>query len=224
MKILVNKCPDTGKLFEDDEEYKKYRRQLLREKRAAERYETEKAEALQWITDEKLKISKVEQIPVWVLEHQAKLMEIYNKYGPAYYEGKFVKEDIFTKFEFRNVRFNYLVSNTHSCPHNGVTNWHCNNDKPRGYIGWQGRIEGALSRPHSKRSTYPYTGFCKFLGIHTGTGGGGNSSWGFDIKIFLADWPGLQQEYTDIVFEEEVKRYENEQNRILARLKGNRWA
>lgn len=102
-----------------------------------------------------------------------------------------------TKFKiaitYLSITHSASVSNTHDCPHNGVTNWSRRDEfrdgtpKPTGYPGWQGRIEYQVS--HS------LSGITDLLGparIHTGTGGGlDNHKYGFDVKLFDSDWPSL---------------------------------
>jgi len=70
--------------------------------------------------------------------------------------------------------------------------------------------------------SYPYDSIGKFVGLKTGSGGGGNEDWGYDVSIFLDDWPGLNQQWADMIFEQEVTRYEQEKDRIINRLKGKR--
>ena len=93
-----------------------------------------------------------------------------------------------------NIQITYLtltytnVSNTHHCPRNGVTNWGCNNNLPRGYPGWDGRIEFNISHPIR---TFGGDLF-RNTGIHLGTGGSGNKlMFGYEVKFFDNDWPGL---------------------------------
>jgi hypothetical protein len=112
-----------------------------------------------------------------------------------------------------SLRWHDNVSNSHSCPHNGVTNWSpsWNTDKtvPTGYPGWTGHIEWLVEWP--KEFDGIYLGSDLFAKgtfrtgrqrAHTGTGGGGGGHFnkefntycqrpGYDFKIFAADWPGL---------------------------------
>lgn len=119
--------------------------------------------------------------------------------------SKIVLDNVFENINKKNqdkfsIKITYLdiqwynnVSNSHDCPHNGVTNWgrgDCFKDgtaKPTGYPGWHGRIEYKLS--HSPRFSSEVLGNFR---IHTGTGGGiGYGRYGFEVKFFDADWPGL---------------------------------
>ncbi len=110
------------------------------------------------------------------------------------------------------LRWDDSVSNSHSCPHNGVTCWSSNEAKdgrPRGYPGWQGHIEWLVEWPPEFNSIYLgsdlfsrgtfRTGRQR---AHTGTGGGGGGHFNkefnthcqrpsYDFKLFAADWPGL---------------------------------
>ena len=120
----------------------------------------------------------------------------------------------FTTF---NLRWNDSVSNSHSCPHNGVTNWSpsWNKDKtvPTGYPGWQGRADWIVAWP--KEWDGHYLGSDLFSHgtfqsgrqrAHTGTGGGGGMSYsqkhgchvmscGYELRIYAADWPGMARHY-----------------------------
>lgn len=102
------------------------------------------------------------------------------------------------------------ISNTHSCPRNGIRNWSRDKDKPTGYPGWQGRISAyfndcriIIDAPASKKGQrhYEYTVYIgssiieNAMGFSTGTGGGGTHS-SFDIKIFKDDWPSFKHEIT----------------------------
>ena len=111
-----------------------------------------------------------------------------------------------------DLRWDDSVSNSHSCPHNGVTCWSSNEAKdgrPRGYPGWTGRIVWLVEWP--KEFDGIYLGSDLFSRgtfrtgrqrANTGTGGGGGghfnrefNTWcqkpSYDFKIFAADWPGL---------------------------------
>jgi hypothetical protein len=115
----------------------------------------------------------------------------------------------FTEF---SVRWNPQVSNSHSAPHNGVTCWssrEAEDGRPRSYPGWSGRAEWIVRWP--KEWDGWYLGGDLFSSgtfrtgrqrAHTGTGGGGGmrysekhgchvQSFGYDFRMYAADWPGL---------------------------------
>lgn len=64
------------------------------------------------------------------------------------------------------------VSNTHSCPFTGVTNWRGDPSKPRGYPGFQGRVWIITSR---SQDTFSVSAFSD-TGVYSGTGGYGTYS------------------------------------------------
>lgn len=111
-----------------------------------------------------------------------------------------------------DLRWDDSVSNSHSCPHNGVTCWssrEAKDGRPRGYPGWHGRIEWLVEWPQELDGIY--IGSDLFARgtfrtgrqrAHTGTGGGGGghfnkefNTWvqrpGYSFSLFAADWPGL---------------------------------
>lgn len=93
--------------------------------------------------------------------------------------------------------YSNMVSNSHNCTHNGVTNWVGSNKlkdgtaAPRGYPGFSGYIE--LHMPVEPLSF----GSDVFRGtrIHTGSGGGGgNGHYRYSVSFFLDDWPGIAKQ------------------------------
>lgn len=61
--------------------------------------------------------------------------------------------------------------------------------KPKGYPGWYGRIEWETS--HDIRFGWD---LMRILRVHTGTGGGvAGNRFGYEVKLFESDWPGLRE-------------------------------
>jgi hypothetical protein len=86
------------------------------------------------------------------------------------------------------------VSNSHSSPYNGVTNWGGDTllkdgtPAPRGYPGFTGRIELHMPVEPLSFSSDVFKG----TRIHTGSGGGGGGGhYGYSVSFFLDDWPGI---------------------------------
>jgi len=146
MKIVAYKCEDTDAIFEHEKDYRAQRAKYLREKRAKEKHIAAGNKFKDWLAEEKLKITNVSMIGPWVLENQRKLMEAGNFFKLSSFGAKFkLDSDVLAKYEITNIFYNDKISNTHSCPYNGVTNWGSKNDKPNGYPGWRGRISGSLN-------------------------------------------------------------------------------
>lgn len=200
MKILVNKCPDTGSLFECDKQFKNHRAKLSRAQRAQEKQQQE-------LTNARLEIDKIRglltdpaDLSRWFIQHQTRLIELYNRVKQPWDSQRFYPTDSFTKVASKMV-YDDCVSNTHHCPDGGVTNWgwsRRNNGLPTGYPGWRGDISGALVRDKRHMSSYPTTELLEFYKIKTGSGGGGNESWRFEAHLFLDDWPSLRPLWDDM--------------------------
>lgn len=113
------------------------------------------------------------------------------------------------EFSEFTLTWNDCVSNSHSCPVNGVTNWGVRDpDAPIGYPGWEGRADWVYAWPKEWDGYYLggdlFGGFGNYgrARAHTGSGGSGGTvfskkhncyvtSCGYSVNIFAADWPGL---------------------------------
>lgn len=122
---------------------------------------------------------------------------------------KFNNFDVEIKQE--NLKYNKLTSNTHNCPIGKMTNWRCDEDKPRGYPGWSahwiiGISEKDYEETHSfsdffKSHNFPKQKINPLLGIHISSGGayyrpasGEQECYLHYYVYFFADnFPGLQR-------------------------------
>jgi hypothetical protein len=105
-----------------------------------------------------------------------------------------IRDSFTITIQHLSLSYSDRISNSHNCPHNGVTNW--GGDKklkdgtpaPKGYPGFSGRIT-------FKTSHEPFSFASNILEgtrIHTGSGGGGGDNvYSYDVKFFLDDWPGI---------------------------------
>lgn len=197
------RCPWTREVFESKNEFvshlKRYRtntihRGILRKKRNV-------------IFKDLINQDSFEKIIAWVennprffleqgLDRDPFSREKYKKSQPDF-------SDFWVKITYLSVSYNQSVSNTHSCPRGERTNWGGRETYadgtpvPRGFPGWQGRIEFQIN-PELKWATFGSRVF-DGLGINTGSGGGiSENRYGYSVSFFSADWPGLEK---SLIFE-----------------------
>jgi hypothetical protein len=219
-QILVWKCDQTGKLFEDQTKYKSHLRKLARERNTKRKLTVMEALADQKWNELYECEQSIEQWRDMVIANQDMFWAEAAKGDPHDWanvgkthsrrkNGVVCPIPELLEFTEFNLRWNPNVSNSHSCPHNGVQNWGGKDDKPTGYPGWSGRVEWIVKWPEEWDGWY--LGSDLFANgtfrsgrqrAHTGTGGGGGmhynkkhkchvQSFGYDFRIFAADWPGL---------------------------------
>ncbi len=223
-QILVWKSDADGKLFEDKNKYTAHLRKLARHRNA----------------QRKLTIAEAEKDAVWaeLYEREQSIddwmqMVIDNQHlfwAEAALGDPYDWQNVGKKISRRKdaqvmpmpkvlkithrLQWSDSVSNSHSCPVGGVTNW---GDRtpgaPRGYPGWQGQIEWLVEWP--KEFDYVYLGSDLFSRgsfssgrqrAHTGTGGGAGGHFNkefntwcqrpqYSFSIFASDWPGMARYY-----------------------------
>jgi len=198
-QVLVWKCPNTGKLFEEQTAYKNHLAVLARGRRKIKQQNHIKSTFFDWLDEQRTHtVLSVNDIPEWLLDNQQIIMDAANvipgrhsNFGDQFKDG-----DRFTKIAFTPVLWKGNLCNSHSYPKGGVQNWSGNETfadgtpKPTGYPGWQINILGSLQRNKKNMSGYPASSLFNLAGIHTGTGSGGNEGFGWNAKIFAEEWPG----------------------------------
>ena len=199
-QILVWKCTESGKLFEDQKDYKNHLCKLARERRALKKQAYIKDTFFDWLDDQRTNVVlNVNDIPQWLLDNQQYIMDATNAIPGnwKHFNEQFRDGDLFTHIRFdRTPKWDDSISNTHCCPKGGVRNWaqRSNREKglnlPEGYPGWASFIHGTLERNKKYMSEYPYSALFNIVGIHTGGGGGGNDNFGYSVLIFAQEWPG----------------------------------
>ena len=204
-QILVWKCPKTSKLFEDQDAYKKHLVKLVEARRRVKQQNYIKNTFFEWLDDQRSNVvMNINDIPEWLMTNQQIIMDAVNAIpgGWTHFDDKFADGDLFTKIEFVRPYWSGNLSNSHSCPKGGVQNWGAKGlfadgtPKPTGYPGWSTRLAGTLKRNKKLMSAYPASGLFKIVGIHTGTGGGGNESFGWDAKLWAEEWPAAASAVT----------------------------
>ena len=95
-----------------------------------------------------------------------------------------------------DVRWSDHVSNSHSCPRDGVQNWGGNNLMPDGtlapkfYPGWQGQIRFKVDPGSTTHETVCGADYFRNTTINTGSGGGANERQ-YEVRLFAADFPAM---------------------------------
>lgn len=214
MKITVFKCEQTGKLFEDEKKYQAHLRKLAAQNREKRKIAVAESEADAWWNSAYQREMTIEEWPQFVIDNQK---YFWNDASKSEFDwkntvgrtrgGVVCPTPELLEFTTFNVRWSPRVSNSHSAPHNGVTNWGPGNDEiPRSYPGWCGRVEWIVRWPREWDGHY--IGGSLFSGdktrrrAYSGTGGGGGmryndkhdcyvQSFGYDFRMFAADWPGM---------------------------------
>lgn len=219
-QVLVWKSDVDGKLFEDKEKYQKHLRKLATQRNLETKILVAKQNKVQfWADNFWNRVKSLEQLKHALLIHAEQLgLNGLDNYWFAGRRKSPTGPPIIKQFEEFSLRYSDSVSNTHNCPHNGVTNWNQSHNRqkglnlPEGYPGFRGRVSYHVEWYTEWSSSYP-GGSDLFVGtrIHTGTGGGGNyksydpkdkkgkglQSFGYDVTIFFDDWPGLKAGYDE---------------------------
>lgn len=205
--ITAYKCPDTGKLFEHEEKYQKHREKVLAKLAIQQKVESAlKLERTWWEKNFWHSVKSISQLKAAIMLHRDVLAArgLKNYLSDNLTSRYTLKPTPVVNFSMFSASWSESVSNSHSCPHNGVINW-CekHNNRPTGYPGWHGRLEYQVQSYLGQENSYPgdsdmWTG----TRIHTGTGGGGGfnkktftQSFGYDIKLWADDWPAMAEAY-----------------------------
>lgn len=196
-KILVYRCPFTGDIFRDGEEYAEHLREtriMLREQRHEKRAATAWTESL---IDAGKTVTSLDLLGQWFLKNQGAVYSMISK--SSAFRGRDIDNPIVLKLLFERFEFGEKIGNTHSSPRAGVTNFGWKEDKPRGYPGMRGHI-----------SIWTVKGDFGFwlsdilaaASIHSGSGSSVSTTntlvqkFSYECILWLDDWPELFAEFT----------------------------
>lgn len=202
------KCPWTNEVFGTKKGYVNHLK-VLREDRI---HQGIRNRIQHKIFEEFINQGSFEKIIEWIETHPEFFFDRVVQRGRDGWRDRreHLREKFWIKITYLDVNWSNTVSNSHSCPRIGVTNWggrdtlKDGSPAPRGYPGWGGRIEFQLSHDLGFGSD-----IFRNTGIHTGTGGGtSDNRYGYDVKFFASDWPGLEKKLLfDILRNEKLEKF-----------------
>jgi hypothetical protein len=204
-------CPWTGKMYRTKENYVKH----LSDLRQYSIHPRIRAANADKIKQTLWNLSSFEDVAQWIEDHSQFIFEQSRR--RHFSDDPDAEKNFKLKITYLKLTWSDSVSNTHSCPHNGRTNWggrevfKDGSPVPRGYPGWQGRIEYLRSHDISFSSS-----MLQPLRIHTGTGGGAGVKHpaGYEVRFYDADWPGLaalvKEQYDEYISNKVMSRLKNE--------------
>lgn len=193
-QITVWQCPRTGKIVQGKSAYMDYLKATATDNRRTKARNRLAENHVSWFANARETLYTPEDIAEFVVDNYERLVAAYVATCPRF--GGEESLPVVTSVKFPKLKWKQSVSNSHSCPRDGVKNWHGVDDKPRGYPGYYGSIEFDTGRGTSMDSD-----FFGFLGINTGSGGGGACADGhreyrYGVSLFASDWEGLASETT----------------------------
>lgn len=184
-------CPWTKKLFVRKRDYvahlKSFRKSYMHKK--AKQLRDARHMTTLW------NVESFQELIDWVEANSAFIFErLYTPQSTPNWAT--LRDEFQVKITYLSVVHSEHISNTHAAPREKPTNWSGNPNLPKGYPGWIGRIEFHLTPTDSRLSG---SSVGRLLRLHTGTGGGTSSGYyGYDVRFFEDDWPGLSKAYTNL--------------------------
>lgn len=223
-KVTCWKCPFTKKIYETRSGYRRHLLKLRKTRNVACNFKKLRQAAYNVAMNALEKARTLEEIEDVVMKHYSDMMQYAWGNSPAKLE--IAKKIKMTAFSLARMSYSTKVSNSHSSPRKGKTNWGGYRDKegiPKGYPGFRGYINYSLWCPKHEEDMR-FVDFRRCLGvfgIHTGTGGGrgdepdGTQKYGYDVKVFVDDFDAIKEHINEIHLEHEKEIFER-------RLKGEK--
>jgi hypothetical protein len=198
-QILVWKSDQDGKLFEDKNKYTSHLRGLARQRNQARKIAQMEAEREAFIKRMGATVTSIKELEEFIAENWDWFFANGMKHSLWHFDKKPKNKHTLVSVRFENMRWSDSVSNTHSCPRDGVQNWNQSRPEnahlPKGYPGWQGHIYFTVNAGFTDhkvpRECDGYgSDYFKDTGINTGSGSGG-SKCQYDMKLYAADFPAM---------------------------------
>jgi len=206
MEIKAYKHEETGQIFESLKDFKKAQLQYTKKQQAILNKEKEDKAWSELINRPRLEATGI-------LDFIARYVSLYNEHHKQFGLS-------LVNVELQKCSNVKIISNSHSCPINGVTNWgDTHKDRPKGYLGVTAQLVGEMVNEQNIKgypSIYQFIrtiredkryDICSSVpGLNTGSGNGpaGRGRFNYGVRFFLDDFPHFKDKL------EEVKKAEEE--------------
>jgi hypothetical protein len=202
-QVLVWKSDADGKIFEDKTEYTKHLRWLARQRNQARKITQMEADRESFIKRMGATVTSIKELEEFIADNWQWFFANGMKHKLWMSDPKPKNKHTLVSVRFENMRWSDSVSNTHSCPRDGVQNWDQRRNReagkniPEGYPGWAGHIyftvnAGTTAHKVPRECDGYGSDYFKDTGINTGTGSGG-STCQYDMKLFASDFPAMAE-------------------------------
>lgn len=181
--ITAYKSDSDGKLFEHKPAYIAHLKKLSRKRQSELKIVKIKNDKKQFLDDMGNSVKTINDLEQFIVDNWKWFH--YNGLSTENYNKNITFMPIVSCKIY--VSWKPLVSNTHNCPRNGITNWSpsWNPELPKGYPGWHGTLEIKLTNDKSL-SVWDY-----FSGTTICSGSGSANK--MEVLLFDADFPAMAQ-------------------------------
>jgi hypothetical protein len=191
-KIVVRECPFTGAIIRGDSDYARHLRRVRGLQQVDRQARLLQKEFTAHIQVAQASCSSVEEIETWLNNNWSLLRDSWNalQLPPRCGNGLF-DPNCSATFTFDRMIYGSKMSNSHCAPRGRPENWERRPSIPTGYPGFCSRISIVLDNPANSHQDNPFIDFLRQVGVHCGSGGGGNKRQQYDVKVWLEDWPSM---------------------------------
>lgn len=190
-RIVVRKCPFTGKLFECDSQYTAHLAQV-RIKLRAEREAARVAVNFKEFCAPLYTLASFQEIEDWLNGHVFQVMDYLRRTNEASWYSRILKKGSFTSADGIKIKLTSfkwgMQSTSHSAPFGKrVTGW--GSSSPHILEkGWHGYISIEMS---GRGYDFFNSSCLKKIGINSGSGGGNSNRQKYDCILYADDFPAL---------------------------------
>ena len=193
-QVLVWKSDADGKLFEDKAKYTKHLRKLGAARAQVRRLEKRAADREVFL-DTMGRVGSFDELQQFIIDHWSFFRDNMIQHNSWRKRNQYAKkDDQLIGLTLSGLHFVQDLSNSHTCPRKGVTNFdrrsEHNKGKPTGYAGWRGRISYSVTSSSGFGSDY-----FNDTPICTGSGGGGDERLSYDLSLWAADFPVMWERH-----------------------------